>query len=261
MMAMFELPYKSRRLRKGLFNTQRMTDYFPLAVPNLVAWGDSSFGVTNSSGAASAWTWRMGPTTDFTQGTAANRFAVTTYNGRQTLSCDGNDAMTATWAAHQNLTAATYVLFLRPTNAGTPGTPAGVTWLNTTNWYFGGVTGAVATETWTSIIGTPAGSVIGTIESNYDWAANEAHMMSFSVGASGSSFTKNASAVTLSTFSGTPGTDRSPSQSGSLSNTVQVGATSGGFNGLLLEVLIYSRQLTAAELTALNQYRISKWGA
>ena len=227
---------------------------------NLVGWADSTFGVTNDgSGRAVGWTWRTGQ--QFAQATGANMPLITTLNGRQALSYDGSRGMSGTWAAHQNLTAATYYFCLRPANAGAPNAPHGVLWLNTLNWYIGGATGTVVTETLIHVRGTPSSSIIGTVEADYDWAANETHQLKLSFGAAGTSIGKNGGNSTVTTFSGTPGTDRSPAQSTSLSNTVEVGRTNGtGFVGIMPEFIIVNKQSSATEESAMLAYFGRKWG-
>jgi len=79
----------------------RVSGFNPKNVANLEAWFDAadSSTMTTVSGAVSEWRSKAGATRNLTQGTAANRPALTAnyYNGRSAVSFDGsNDVLFAT---------------------------------------------------------------------------------------------------------------------------------------------------------------------
>jgi len=240
------------------------TGFNPKRLAGLIGWYDSAdltAMAQNSDGTGAVavgdqvgWWKDKSPTgANVTQGTAANRPTLTAnkVNGRAALTFDGsNDTLASAsgYTAQSSLAGLTRILVMQCANA--PGMPTRVfnggsaqlsTTSNALRLYASNVENYVAFDSIPGQVGN--GLATGIYSAVY---GNSAISLRFGgVAMSG-------------TLVGTI-----PATTGSGTATLHIGSNIGAnnfFNGLIAEYIIYSRELSAAELNAVEAYLKKKWG-
>ena len=240
----------------------------PRSIPNLTGWFDArdTSSYTQSSGQISQWNDKSGSGNHLTQATANNRPTLfesssdtqntirAEINGRQALFFDGVNDRLATSNTVTNGQSRTVFAVARRVDNATIGTVAAF-----------GPTTATATQRWLCRYGNSGDKVIGgdSIATNQlvanvlGWDAS--HLSCWSQASS----TRNLTYLlnnTSYTITGNP-PQAQTSFGGLLVGMLQTGASGIQFlNGLLGELVIYNRQLTATEQTAVSRGLAARWG-
>ncbi len=210
----------------------------PLTLPtaNLLAAYDARVGVTNVSGACSAWADQSGNGFHGTQGTAANRPTITTADGYASLLFDGADD----WLSVPSITASAGVRTFYA--VVTPGTQVSHATLfsASTPFFYVGLNGST---------GTFVAHEVSTLrDTGLPYAAARSRI-SYQISASSLEAWKNGSAGTPTTWTGTT----------AIGGSCGIGAAFGGSNrytGHILFLAIYN----AARNTAVEDYITQEWG-
>jgi hypothetical protein len=255
-----------------LLRPKATSGFNPKNVANLEAWFDAadSSTMTTVSGAVSEWRSKAGATRNLTQGTAANRPALTAnyYNGRSAVSFDGsNDVLFATGlgaiamsplsvfiALDSEITSATNdrgVMTMHVTSATNSfDNNGGFQFVANSAARTGGqraayeayaraATGSLEIETTTRSTAQPIGKTV------------------FGIAADGTNGTlyQNGPAVDLQAASASY-----TSTTMYFGSLVQSGAPSLYWQGKILEILVYARAVSASERAAITNYLGNKWG-
>jgi hypothetical protein len=251
----------------GIFGSQ-IAGFDPASISGLKAWYDAADTATISvSGTAvTQWNDKSASAYNLTQGTAARRpiSGVNTQNSKNVISFDGNDmlqaATAADWPFMHNATGCTifFAAFFNTSaventvlcTASTTAQAGVFVSKNGSDLAYAEVYRAVGG---TQVSGLGAGSLtdntakyVSMVLDNAN--ATAANRLIFKING-GSNLTGSTYTASLSTNN-----PQNPLYIGAYDT-----AGSGGFNGNICEVIIYSGQLAAGDITSVNSYLASKW--
>ena len=232
---LYDMDLGRRDHTRWLGSSGRYSTRLTLPTANLLAAWDARAGVTNVSGACSAWADQSGNGFHATQGTAANRPTISTSGGTPSLLFDGtNDNLLslATSAAGVH----TVYAVINPTSDSNP------------RMLLGGATNLFGVG---ALNGFHQGNDgVGWRSTGVTYASGRQRVVyQMSAGASGLLFWKNGSAATPATWTANPACDGS----------VYIGCaapTTWTYSGHILFLAIY----TAARNTAVESYITQEWG-
>lgn len=236
----------------------RASGFNPNSISNLAVWFDANDAstITTVSGAVSQWNSKVGGYTA-TQTTANNRpaYSATSLSGKPGLTFDGsNDQLTSTYNANLLAGYVTYATVVQPTSLMVTA-PTGAyppVWMargsSASGLHINGVgTGGPRwTQTWRNVLyNNSAGGLVA--------AANQVVLT-----------TIDATTHTVR-VNGVQGTQAGTFAAGSNETSAvfqfcQDGGTGRYFAGVVSELLMWSRTLTAAELRSVELYLSRKWG-
>jgi len=206
-----------------------------LPLTNILAAWDARAGVTNVSGACSAWADQSGNGFHGTQATAANRPTISTSGGTPSLLFDGTNDNLLSLATSAAGVHSVYAV-IDPTADTNPRT------------LIGGTTNLVGIGALSGFHQGFDGSAWRSTGVTYA-SGRQRVVYQMSAGASGLLFWKNGAAATPATWAANPACDGS----------VYIGCVSPStwtFNGHILFLAIY----TAARNTAVESYITQEWG-
>jgi hypothetical protein len=242
--------------------------FSPADIANLQAWYDAADTATISvSGTAvTQWNDKSANGYNVTQGTGARRptSGVNTQNGKNVISFDGNDLLQAAtasnWTFINNATGATIFFAIYFNASAVENTVLATAFSSAHTGFFSSKSGSdilvglvyrgvASTETSVLVSGSLPDNSAKYVSMVLDNAnATAANRLIFKING-GSNITGNTSTASLSTSA--------PFQP--LIIGAYDSAGSGGLNGNVCEVIIYSGQLAAGDITAVNSYLASKW--
>ncbi len=242
--------------------------FTPSSIAGLKAWYDASDTATISvSGTAvTQWNDKSANAYNLTQGTAARRpiSGVNTQNSKNVVSFDGNDVLQAAtasdWTFMHNATGCT-IFFAAFFNTSAIEQSLLITSSTTAQAGIG-----VYRQSTDTLYGEVLRAVGGTLVSSFgsgtltDNTAKYASMIFDNTNATAANRLRyrvnGGSELTGNTQTGAVSTNnpQNPLYMGSYDT-----AGSGGFNGNICEVIIYSGQLAAGDITSVNSYLASKW--
>ena len=232
---LYDMDLGRRDHTRWLGSSGRYSTRLTLPTANLLAAYDARLGVTNVSGACSAWADQSGNGFHATQGTAANRPTISTSGGTPSLLFDGTNDNLLSLATSAAGVHSVYAV-IDPTADTNPRTLIG----GTTNL---------------SCVGALSGlhqgnDGVGWRSTGVTYASGRQRVVyQMSAGASGLLFWKNGAAATPATWAANPACDGS----------VYIGCVAPAtwtFNGHILFLAIY----TAARNTAVEAYLTQEFG-
>lgn len=245
------MPMSPRLLRP------RATGFDPRTIANLAVWFDAndSSTITTVSDAVSQWNSKVGGFTA-TQTTANNRpaYSATALSGKPGLTFDGsNDQLDSNYNANALTGYVSYAAVVQPTSAMVP--PDSIfppVWFARSSTANGlhingvGTGGARWTQTWrNALFNSSAGGFVA--------AANQVVLTSISA---------TTHTVRVNGAQGTAAGTFAAGSNETSANFVfgRDGITQRYFAGVVSELLMYSRTLTASELLSVEKYLSKKWG-
>ena len=242
--------------------------FSPKSIAGLKAWYDAAdtSSISVSGTAVTQWNDKSGNAYNITQGTAARRpiSGVNTQNSKNVVSFDGNDVLQAAtasdWTFMHNSTGCT-IFFAAFFNTSAVEQSMLITSSTTAQAGIG-----VYRQSTDTLYGEVLRAVGGTLVSSFgsgtltDNSAKYASMIFDNTAAGAGNRLRykvnGGSDLTGNTYTGTVSTNnpQNPLYMGSYDT-----AGSGGFNGNICEVIIYSGQLASDDITKINTYLAAKW--
>ena len=231
----YDMDLGRRDHTRWLGSSGRYSTRLTLPTADLLAAWDARVGVTNVSGACSAWADQSGNGFHATQGTAANRPTISTSGGTPSLLFDGTNDNLLSLATSAAGVHSVYAV-IDPTADTNPRTLIG----GTTNLFGVG-----------ALSGLHQGNDgVGWRSTGVTYASGRQRVVyQMSAGASGLLFWKNGSAATPATWTANPACD----------GELYIGCaapTTWTYSGHILFLAIY----TAARNTAVESYITQEWG-
>ncbi len=188
-------------------------------------------------------------------------YQATGLRGLPCLHWDVTDVLGTSVTGIASATALTCLLVVQPTFAGQADTQGLATVARISNvWFAGGLTGSFQGETFV-FAATGAGGTqprLGAAEGVFDWAAGEAFVCAFRVGASGSQLWKNHQSIPLTLTSGgvTAASNFAPAAMTTVHNTLEIML---GYDGKLGEYVLFDRELSLPEIYGIMDYLRARW--
>ena len=230
----------------------------PAGLPNLHSWYDAADATTiiSSSGKVSQWNDKSGNSRNLTQGTGANQpgIGTTTQNGKNVITFNGTNQMMFASASVTSNALTFFTVYKRDSGGVTYGRLLSL-YRNTGNDYDN--TDSIVVQA--SALSSPPNINAYRASAQITPNSNISYGVAYSA-----SMTLNGTAVSLNN-SGTITTGTTSATSlNANAITMGAGGPSGGgdqyLNGWIAEHIIYTRVLSASEITLIRNYLSSKWG-
>ena len=228
----------------------------PLAAPGCVLWLRADLGITQSGGLVSAWNDESGGARNFTQATGANQptFVTNAFNGYNGIQFDGTNSFMqfTSWGTTGIKTIIAVFLdngtsvnesCLFNTSTGTGG-GAGLVY-DTTGWGADGVSASSSNSAF--ITETSLNNTYNVVAVTYDSSGSTFNTTAYLNGKKNTTFTGTSVSVNA------------------IVGTANLGFRNDGtatrkFNGTILELAIYSGELTSGQITSVSKFMATRYG-